>query len=61
MREGVLVRRGKRRTVVTMRDDTNIVANRIQDDYERGCKWAAITFVLTFGPMIGLGIYWGWI
>ena len=38
-----------------------IVADKAQEEWERGCKWAAVAFALTFGPLISLGIYWGWV
>lgn len=40
--------------------NTDIVTENLNRDWENGCKWAGIAFAITFGPMIGLGIYWGW-
>ena len=44
-----------------VKTDVTIVSDRIQEEWEKGCMWAAIALVLTFGPMISLGIYWGWV
>ena len=44
-----------------MRDDVTIVRQNIQEEWDKGCKWAGIAFALTFGPMMALGVYWGWL
>jgi hypothetical protein len=43
-----------------MRDDTNIVQENIQREWERGIDWACVALTLTFGPMLALGIWMGW-
>ena len=42
------------------RADVDIVAEKLHEDWERGCWWLGVAFVLTFGPMLAWGIYWGW-
>lgn len=41
--------------------DAEIVAQIKADDFMRGSYWAAIAIALTFGPMLALGIFWGWV
>jgi len=43
-----------------VRDDTNIVADRIDEEWQRGIDWACVALILTFGPMLALGIWLGW-
>ena len=33
----------------------------IVGEWEKGCKWAAFAIAATFGPMVALGIIWGWV
>ena len=40
--------------------DVDIVQQRIQEEWEKGCTWAAIAITLTITPMIALGCFWGW-
>jgi hypothetical protein len=42
------------------RADVDIVQQRIQREWEKGCRWACIAVAATFGPMIAWGIWWGW-
>ena len=51
----------RRAEVSTCRSDTDIVADNLQREWERGCIWLGVAVVLTFGPMLALGIYWGWV
>ncbi len=60
-REKATRRRGNcRRARVTYRDDTNIVAENIESEWEKGCRWAGIAFALTWGPMMAMGVWFGW-
>jgi len=43
-----------------MRTDAEIVSQKLQRDFERGCTWLAVAFVLTFGPMMLWAAWWGW-
>jgi len=43
-----------------VRDDTNIVADRIDEEWQRGIDWACVALILTFDPMLALGIWLGW-
>lgn len=36
------------------------IAENAQDDWNRACMWASVALGLTFGPMLALGISWGW-
>lgn len=44
------------RANVTMVDDTNIVANEIDAEWERGTRWACFAMALVWGPIIALRI-----
>lgn len=44
-----------------VKPDTQIAADRLQGEWERGTLWAGIAMALTFGPMLAWGIYWGWV
>lgn len=44
-----------------VKTDVDIVSDRIQQEWEKGCTWAAIAITLTLTPMIALGCFWGWI
>ena len=43
------------------RTDDDIVAQKLERDWQEGCLWAAVAVTLTFGPMLAWGIYWGWL
>ncbi len=49
-----------RANVSTYRPDTDIVRQNVESEWQKGTRWAGIAFALTFGPMLALGIYWGW-
>ncbi len=46
------------RAKTSMRADTQIVAEKLERDWQTGCKWLAVAFVLTFGPMLLWAAYW---
>ena len=50
----------RRARVATYRPDTDIVRENVESEWEKGCRWAGFAIALTFGPMLALGIYWGW-
>ena len=48
------------RAIVERPNDMESIAENAQDDWNRACMWASVALGLTFGPMLALGISWGW-
>lgn len=40
--------------------NTDIVAENLRTDWERGCLWAGIGMVAVWGPLLVLGACLGW-
>lgn len=38
-----------------------IVADKAQQEWEKGCKWAAFAMAAVWGPLIAVGIMLGWV
>jgi hypothetical protein len=57
-REAPRQRQLRRASVVV--DDTNIVQENVQSEWEKGCRWAGIALALTWGPMMAVGAWLGW-
>jgi hypothetical protein len=43
-----------------VKSDVSIVQQRIEEEWKKGCFWAAFAFVLLFGFMILGVILWNW-
>lgn len=49
-----------RAKVSTVIPDTEIIREKAQSEWDRGCRWAGFALALTFGPMMALGVMMGW-
>lgn len=52
--------RGAYASCASMKPDVDIVRERAQSEWDRGCKWVSVALALTFGPMMALGVWFGW-
>jgi len=52
--------RQQRGAYASVKPDVTIVREKVQDEWDKGCRWAGIALALTFGPMLALGVWWGW-
>ena len=50
------------RACVSVREirDTESLAQMRDREWRDGCRWAGFALAATFGPMLALGILWGW-
>lgn len=42
--------------VMPMKDDVDIVQQRVQDEFDKGTRWAGIAMVLVWGPLLAMHI-----